>query len=439
MKKYFNLNSMVALFAATTLFACTQDATEGIDSQTVEANAMNELPLQRTYEEALAIAQEAADLFDKNGSATRINQSRTITPSNVQLITSNSSTRNASTSDTLMYVFNYDNNAGFAVVSANRATEGLIAVTEQGNYIAGEEENGGFNLYMDMAKTYVENETRASIVGPVEITQYRTEETIDTLTVGPYLNVRWGQDWPYNLSCPTISGQRTKAGCVATAIAQIMTYYQHPNSFTVTYAPVVYEQTLGWNYILDHKYTEDSNDENCTQCSASGSHPLIASLIRQIGEHVQMEYDVDASGCDSEMFARSAFQTFGYSCGNYQTYSSGVVKSSLMKRQLVYMRGGISSNEGHAWVIDGYRRITKVIKEYIKPKGSPVWEELSSTTTETYYNHINWGWDGDSNGYFSVNVFNTAIPKDLDPEVNLSGTNYNFTIDLSIIPNISKN
>ena len=48
-------------------------------------------------------------------------------------------------------------------------------------------------------------------------------------------------------------------------------------------------------------------------------------------------------------------------------------------------------------------------------------------------------WDGDSNGYFSVNVFNTAIPKDLDPEVNLSGTNYNFTIDLSIIPNISKN
>ena len=118
---------MAALFAAIALFACTQDATEGINSQTVEANIMNELPQQRTYEEALAIAQEAADLFDKNGSATRINQSRTISPSNVQLITSNSSTRNASSSDTLMYVFNYDNNAGFAVVSTNRATEGLIA------------------------------------------------------------------------------------------------------------------------------------------------------------------------------------------------------------------------------------------------------------------------------------------------------------------------
>lgn len=233
-----------------------------------------------------------------------------------------------------------------------------------------------------------------------------------------------------------MSGTPTKAGCVA--LAQIMTYYKHPDSFTVTHTPMLYEQTLYWDYILEHRYTEAENAGNCDQCTTTGGHHLIASLIRQLGEYLQMVYGVKVSGCDSE-FAKGALQTFGYTCGNYQSYSNNLVNSSIFNGKLVYMRGGISSDDGHAWVVDGYRKITITVQEYIKPDSSPVWIEQSCTVTSDTYNHINWGWDGDSNGYFLSNVFNTAAPSQLDPDMSIVESRYNFTIDLKIIPNISKN
>ena len=59
MKKNLNLKSFVTIFAASTLFACTQDSIDNLSVQTEEeTEAMNELPKRRTYEEALAVAQD---------------------------------------------------------------------------------------------------------------------------------------------------------------------------------------------------------------------------------------------------------------------------------------------------------------------------------------------------------------------------------------------
>lgn len=442
MKKNLNLKSFVAIFAASTLFACTQDGIDNLSVQTEKENeAMNELPKRRTYEEALAVAQDAIGLLGEN-CTTRSGKPRSINTADVQYIVNTSSTRSTEEPDTLMYVFNYEDNAGFAIVSANRATEDLIAVTEQGNYVAGEETgNGGFDLYMDMAEEYV---TMAAaplpgIGGDQEIlTEFKMFVDRDTITYGPYISVRWGQDWPYNRACPVYNGNPTKAGCVAIAIAQIMTYYQHPNSFTVNYAPTIYDQTLDWDLILEHRFTEDGESETCSQCSTTGGHYIIGSLIREIGQQVEMVYDVDESGCDSEMFARSALQHFGYACGSYQAYSSNIVSNSILNRKLVYMRGGISADDGHAWVIDGYRLIHEVHRECVKPINALEWTELRRWTENHYYHHINWGWDGESNGFFLFDVFDTARPSQLDPGMSIVGSNYNFTVDLKIIPNISK-
>lgn len=60
--------------------------------------------------------------------------------------------------DTLLYVFNFNDEQGFAVVSANRQTEGLIAAVEMGSYDpAIPTGNPGFDTYMQMAKVYVAN------------------------------------------------------------------------------------------------------------------------------------------------------------------------------------------------------------------------------------------------------------------------------------------
>ena len=147
MKKILKFQIVVAIFAVSTLFACIQDAIDYLPVQTgLEQSTMQSFSKYRTYAEALAIAQDAVGMLGEN-CATRSGKSRSVNTSDVQYIVSSFSTRSAGVPDTLMYIFNYEDNAGFAVVSANRATEGLIAVTEQGNYSVGKEtENGGLDF-----------------------------------------------------------------------------------------------------------------------------------------------------------------------------------------------------------------------------------------------------------------------------------------------------
>lgn len=447
MRKYFKFKACCFIFAALTMFACTQEVIE-IHPAEVEdkTQAMEKTSKYRSYEEALTIAQEAIGMLDKS-IVTRSERPRTINTADVQYIVNTSSTRAEGELDTLMYVFNYENNEGFAVVSANPSTEGLIAVTEQGHYVSGEETgNDGFDLYMDMAENYIQTAAEDPLPLPLPgdgdqevLTQYRMIVDRDTATIGPLVSVRWGQDWPYNIACPVYYGTPTKAGCVAVAIAQIMTYYQHPSSFTVSYTSTNYNQTLYWDLILEHRFTESSASNTCSQCSTTGGHNLIGSLIREIGQQVEMSYGVLVSGSDSETFAKSALQHFGYSCGSYQSYSSDVVSNSLANGKLVYMRGGrIGTEDGHAWVVDGYRWIHEVHRECVKPINAFEWTELKRWTEDLFYHHINWGWDGQSNGFFLLKVFDTSRPGQLDPGMSTVETNYNYTVDLEIIPNISK-
>ena len=191
MKKTLKLKIVAAIFAVSTWFACTQDAVDCFPMQTEsEQSTIQSFSKYRTYEEALAIARDAIGMLGEN-CTTRSGTPRSVNTSDVQYIINNSSTRSAEVPDTLMYVFNYEDNAGFAVVSANRATEGLIAVTEQGNYsVEKAADNEGFELYMTMAEAYVGSKAQLASVGPAEFTQYKIVEHRDTINYGPYLQVR---------------------------------------------------------------------------------------------------------------------------------------------------------------------------------------------------------------------------------------------------------
>ena len=434
MKKNLNLKSFVAIFAASTLFACTQDSIDNLSVQTEEeTEAMNEWPKRRTYEEALAVAQNAIGLLGEN-STTRSGKPRSINTADVQYIVNTSSTRSTEEPDTLMYVFNYEDNAGFAVVSANRATEELIAVTEQGNYVAGEETgNGGFDLYMDMAEEYVTMAAEplpgigGDDDGPVGFKQVKYETTIDTTIVGPYLNVQWGQSMPYNSYCPQPDGIRTAAGCVATAIAQIMSYYKYPSSITISYENPSYNYLLDWDAILMHRSNNDCNCDN---------HEMIGRFIRQIGDLVNMDYGTQSGAFDKDV--PYAFSVLGYKHDAYTSYSSYKLTSSLSKNKLVYMSGVRMNGDdkvGHAWVVDGYKSITYHHTEYMKEDYELFWTITNQSTDIITYHHINWGWDGTSNGYFIKDVFDASSPNELDEDVIFTA-NRNYTIDLNIYPNI---
>lgn len=194
-----------------------------------------------------------------------------------------------------------------------------------------------------------------------------------TIIKGPYLQTAWGQGCGYNselavLNCNVPCG-KAYTGCVATSMAQIMRYHQYPSNFS-------------WNSMLNNE----------------GNYP-IALLMKDIGKNVGMDYKCDGSSANTESKVANAFKNnYGYSSANYADYNYQTVKTELDLGRPVILRGGRNTgwwifnqySDGHAWVCDGYMSCT-----------DPCWGSMLQL-------HMNWGWDGSYNGYFSFNNFNPA-------------------------------
>lgn len=71
----------------------------------------------------------------------------------ISCITTKAGSRTAN--DTLLFVVNYGNDNGFAIISAKKDHDGLLAVTNNGTYTEGVEfDNPGMNMMMKNAIAY---------------------------------------------------------------------------------------------------------------------------------------------------------------------------------------------------------------------------------------------------------------------------------------------
>lgn len=199
--------------------------------------------------------------------------------------------------------------------------------------------------------------------------------------------IQYNQDSPYNLKCPTYGGKRSVTGCVATAAAQIMRYWQYPDAGTgsVSYTTgtlglsVSYNfanNPFNWNNILD-TYT---GYESTTQKNA------VANLMLACGAAAQMDYTPDMSGAYHANLFTGMAEHLGYTADYiaekyYYTPEEWMelIKTELNAQRPLYY-GGASTQGGHAFVIDGYDAQDMV--------------------------HVNWGWGGYCNGYFDVLTLN---------------------------------
>lgn len=351
----------------------------------------------RSYDEALSLAQQSIALVDKG--KTRSARSRRIVSRRGQCVTMPTTRGGQSLTDTLMYVFNFEDNDGFSVIAANRAVDPVLAVTEKGNYTYGEPTGvENFDFYMDLMA-----QSLSGISKPIKIDTLRTTPTFKTVEVNesrscdPLVPVNWGQGSPYGAYC-----SNGISGCVATAIAQIMAYYRFPTSITTTYtdAPHAGETiALNWDSMISYSYGYQ-----------------ISALMREIGKRVGMKY-LGSSKAPSENVA-SCMRSFGYSCDSgVPTFDISLVRFALNQKCPVYVDGWRrdENNEikGHAWVADGYK-YSRIGNQYYEwrlvdndePGLIPHYEYvlIGSTVQTTDLVHYNWGWDGDYDGYYaSVN------------------------------------
>jgi len=203
--------------------------------------------------------------------------------------------------------------------------------------------------------------------------------------------IEWNQDYPFNAKCPKKGYKRTPAGCVATALSQIMKYHGWPlhGKGAVDYCTATnkfhimcdFENTIfQWENMLD-KYSKTSVDESVSQ--------PIATLLSAVGAAVKMDYDSDGSGA-------SDYDAY-YGMKHYMDYDSDMfiansddfspklwhktLQNELLQNRPVYYTGQ-SEQGGHAFVIDG----------------------MQKDSDGSMYYHINWGWGGLCNGYYLLNL-----------------------------------
>ena len=127
------------------------------------------------------------------------------------------------------YIFAFTNNApGYVVVSADTRLPEVLAYSASDYFRTDgmpEAVRAFFQSFVEKMKN-----TPESFVAKRRARGKLFANSTNSSYVLPLLgDIAFGQNAPYNIACPTVNGTRTVTGCVATAMAQIMKYHQHPS------------------------------------------------------------------------------------------------------------------------------------------------------------------------------------------------------------------
>jgi len=217
--------------------------------------------------------------------------------------------------------------------------------------------------------------------------------------VAPLISTKWDQSPYYNLLCPfdNTKAERTVTGCVATAMAQVMKFWNYPATGTGfhSYNHSAYG-TLSANFgSTTYSWTEMPNQ--LTSSSTTAQKNAVATLMYNCGVSVDMDYGVSSTGGSSAYVISSA--SVGTYCTEhalktyfgYKSTLQGIKKASysnanwitLLKNELNASRPIVYAgfgDGGHCFVCDGY--------------------------DNNDYFHFNWGWAGQNDGYFALSALN---------------------------------
>lgn len=335
----------------------------------------------RSYQQAKAIAQRQAAMLGIEMDA-EVSASAKVAP---RMSVSSA----VSPSATCYYVFANGEDKGFTIVSGDDRMPEVVGYSAQGTYDPDQlpaNYVGFMKAYQETVEALLKGDAQVS-GGLTEARQWRAERA-SSAAVAPLLGgIKWDQREPYNNMCPSYNGtNRSVTGCVATAMAQVMMYYQYPKKLkstiegytTKTYkinVPNIYSgATYDWDKILPD-YSK--SDYSSAQADA------VAKLMYHCGAAVEMDYG-PSSGANVTPAILATY--FGYdadlmqdltrTCFSLQQWMTLIDNELKAKRPILY--SGQSSDGGHEFVCDG------------------------SDGKGLY--HINWGWGGYQDGYFDLTI-----------------------------------
>ena len=346
--------------------------------------------------------QKAQKLGTKFLSTTALNQKN----ADIQLqLVSTATNRNAVD----YYVFNVANGEGFVIVAGDDRVKPILAYSTTGQYDPNNVAEG-FQFTLDGFREEIQYVREHNLKATLDITaEWKSVSETGSLNrgkqtravVGPLCQTLWNQNFPWNSQCPedtTGSGGHVYAGCVATAMGQVMKYWEWPATGTGSYSynPAGYAQQSANFGQTEYHFELMPNVLDST--STEEEYFEIAQLLHHLGISVDMQYGGNGSGAYSEMVPNALRNYFRYNCDEHETNWGGgwwgggysneqwaqMLKDGGLDEQipLYYSGSDDSGSGGHAFVCDGY--------------------------DENDYFHFNWGWSGRDDAWCPIGALNTT-------------------------------
>lgn len=249
-------------------------------------------------------------------------------------------------------------------------------------------------------------------------------EMFNGVSVAPMVQTKWNQSPRYNNLCPPDTGNRSVTGCVATATAQVMRYWNYPATGTGSHC---YTHTNYGQLCANFGQTTYDWANMPIQLNANSSNAqvqAVATLCYHCGVAVEMDYDPSGSGASTYDVASALTTYFGYkNTAAYTSRSSfstdaawvnALVNELNHGRPMVYRGSDANNGGGHSFVCDGY--------------------------DASNYLHFNWGWGGSMDGYYTTYSMNPgsyaftvsqAAVMGIQPNTGFNVSPTNFTISSS--------
>lgn len=295
-----------------------------------------------------------------------------------------------------LYLFSSFDGKGFVLVSGDDCVRPLLAYSYDGIFDA-DKMPAHVAAWIDGYRREIASVAAADIAPSPEI-QAMWENFVPSKSgdnyVNPLLTTRWSQRPYYNSLCPYDIYDSTNAvtGCTATAMAQIMKYWEWP--------------LVGWNsHIYNHQrygtlsadfgntvYRWDRMPDTLSALCDSLEIDAVATLMYHAGVAVEMNYGTGASGAAtvasrgfSQPSAENALKTyFRYNPLLFGSTKDGrddaewdaMLRADLDAARPVLYSGYDDYAGGHAFVLDGYDTLGMF--------------------------HVNWGWGGYYDAYYTI-------------------------------------
>ena len=293
------------------------------------------------------------------------------------------------------YVFN-NPDGGWMIISADDRISPVLAYSDNGQFQSTDMPEN-LEWWIDGVERSVDVIRNSDYKASAQVVAaWKSQPVMDGATGRKVLETaNWDQEEPYNMLCPVAKGEneRSLVGCVAVAAAIVMRYNKWPahgkgvvGGYTTpggTYIPAYSLNSHTYNW-------DDMPLSDCpTHLSDWTEDQLIqvAQLLHDCGVMSGMDYSAKFSGAFEVYTKDGMVKNMSYSSESIRLlYKSNydadkwlaLMKKEIDEDRVIFYGGESETNDGHAFVCDGYDDTGKL--------------------------HFNWGWGGISNGYFAVDL-----------------------------------